>query len=214
MTEEPVEQRPTCAVNGTRLQYDSGDISESYSADRIASGQPVRRPFQHDGLLWICTSITGSGLTVSGNTEHEAYRLIPEHMFSGAPTTYAARTGTFEAAETARTDPEGFYHGVTVRHGRETFVLCGPPLRFVAEEVATLRNRSEPAGSIAIGPLLNCFAIQLIANSILPKGVPSFLLVVIQRQPISWRSQAFPARRRSSDPGVSRALGEPNDHPE
>jgi hypothetical protein len=58
-------------------------------------------------------------------------------MFSGTPTTYAARTGTFEAAETARNDPEGFYHAVTVRHGRETFVLCGPPLRFVAEETAT-----------------------------------------------------------------------------
>ena len=74
MTEKkPVGHRPTCAVNGTRLQFDRGDISESYSADRIASGQPVRKPFQHDGGLWICTGITGSGLTVSGNTEHEAY---------------------------------------------------------------------------------------------------------------------------------------------
>ena len=136
MTENLVEQRPTCAVHPSRLQYDSGDITESYSADRIASGQPVRKPFQHDGVLWICTSITGSGLTVSGNTEHEAYRLIPERMFSGTPTTYGARTGTFEMAEMARNDPEGFYHGVAVKHGRETFVLCGPPLRFVADEVA------------------------------------------------------------------------------
>jgi hypothetical protein len=137
VTEKPFEQRPTCAVNSTRLQYDSGDISESYSADRIASGRPVRKPFQHDGELWICTSITGPGLTVSGDTEHEAYRLIPERMFSGTPTTYAARTGTFEMAETARNDPSGFYHGVAVKYGRDMFVLSGPPLRVVPEEVAT-----------------------------------------------------------------------------
>jgi len=149
VTEKPVEQRPTCAVNGTRLQYDTGNISESYSADRIASGQPVRKPFRHDGALWICTSITGSGLTVSGDTEHEAYRLIPEHLFRGTPTTYAARIGTSEMAETARNDPDGFYHGVTVKHGHETFVLCGPPLRFVPEEVAT---PPEPAPK-APGPL-------------------------------------------------------------
>jgi hypothetical protein len=55
-------------------------------------------------------------------------------MFSGPPTTYAARTGTFEAAEAARNDCMGFYHGVTVKYGREPFVLCGPPLRFIAEE--------------------------------------------------------------------------------
>ena len=137
MTDKPVQQRPTCVVKAARLQFDSGDISESYSADRIGSGQPVRKPFQYEGVLWICTSITGSGLTVSGHTEHEAYRLIPERMFCGTPTTYAARTGTFETAETARNDPEGFYHGVSVKYGRETLVLCGPPLRFVAEDVAT-----------------------------------------------------------------------------
>lgn len=135
VTDDPVQQSPPCIVGATRLQYDSGDISESYSADRIGSGQPVRKPFQYDGALWICTSITGSSLTASGNAEHEAYRLIPKRMFSGTPTTYAARTDTFEAAEAARNDRDGFYHGVTVRHGHETLVLCGPPLRFVGEEV-------------------------------------------------------------------------------
>ena len=149
MTEKPVEQRPMCALNATRLHYDSGDISESYSADRIASGQPVRKPFQHDGALWICTSITGSGLTVSGTTEHEAYRIMPERMFTGTPTTYGTKIGTDDTAEAARNDPDGFYHGVTVKHGHETFVLCGPPLRFVPEEVATPPEQ----GRKAPGPL-------------------------------------------------------------
>jgi hypothetical protein len=112
------------------------DIKEAYSADRIASGQPVRKPFQHNGALWICTSITGSGLTASGSTEYEAYRLMPERLFDGMPTTYGTKIGTDEMADAARSDPTGFYHGVAVKYGREPFVLCGPPLRLVPEEVA------------------------------------------------------------------------------
>lgn len=135
-TETPIGERATCTTNPARLRFDGGDINDSYSADRIASDQPVRRPFEHDGELWICTSITGSGLTVSGSTEHEAYRLVLGRVFAGMPTTYGTRTRTAEAAEVARNDPNGFYHGVAVRLGRETFVLCGPPLRFVPEEVA------------------------------------------------------------------------------
>jgi hypothetical protein len=141
--ETPTVDRATCATNGARLRHDGGDIDDSYSADRIAADQPVRKPFQHDGALWICTSITGSGLTVSGSTEHEAYRLVPGRVFTGMPTTYGTRTSTGEAAETARNDPNGFYHGVAVKLGRETFVLCGPPLRFVPEEVA-MRPGADP----------------------------------------------------------------------
>jgi hypothetical protein len=141
--ETSAEERATCAVNAARLQHDAGDIDASYSADRIASGQPVRKPFQHDGALWICTSITGSGLTVSGSTEHEAYRLLPERLFGGTPTTYATRISTGELAEAARNDPNGFYHGVAVKYGREPFLLCGPPLTFIPEEVAA-RPGAEP----------------------------------------------------------------------
>jgi hypothetical protein len=144
-TEEPTEPHPTCAVRAARLEHDRGDINDSYSADRIASGQPIRKPFQHDGGLWICTSITGSGLTVSGSTEHEAYRIMPERAFTGTPTTYGEKIGTGEAAEAARKDPNGFYHGIAVKHGRETFVLCGPPLSFVPEEAPT-RPDWEPDG--------------------------------------------------------------------
>jgi hypothetical protein len=148
-TETPTEDRATCAVNAARLRYDGGDVNQSYSADRIASGQPVRKPFQHDGSLWICTGITGSGLTSSGSTEHEAYRIMPERMFTGTPITYGTRTATGDAAEAARNDPNGFYHAVAVKHGRETFVLCGPPLRFIAAEVAA-RPEQAPEGP---GPL-------------------------------------------------------------
>jgi hypothetical protein len=142
MTETPTAQRAICATSAFRLHSDGADIGNSYSADRIASAEPVRKPFRHDGALWVCTSITGSGLSGSGRAEHEAYRLVPERLFAGPPTTYAAKTGTGEAAEAARNDPSGFYHGIAVKHGPETFVLCGPPVRFVAEEIAA---GAEPA---------------------------------------------------------------------
>jgi hypothetical protein len=141
VTETPTDQYNSASAANTARLPQARNIDASYSADRIASGQPVRKPFQHDNAFWVCTGVTGSGLTGSGRTEHEAYRMMPESMFSGAPTTYGARIATGEMAEAARHDPNGFYHGVAVKHGHETFVLCGPPVRFIAEEAAA---RPEP----------------------------------------------------------------------
>lgn len=141
----PVEP-PTCPVSASRLSDDCGDINESYSADRIASNEPVRRPFKHDGALWVCTSITGSALTASGGPEHEAYRLVPKRMFSGPSSTYSEKTGTAESSDAARNDPNGFYHGMKVQFAAAAFVLCGPPLRFVAAERPEAdHSESEPA---------------------------------------------------------------------
>ena len=49
-----------------------GDISASYSADRIGMGQPVRKPFTWNGGLWVCVGIRYRG----GAETAEAYRLI------------------------------------------------------------------------------------------------------------------------------------------
>jgi hypothetical protein len=142
-TETSSERRTTCSVSAARLRHDRGDINASYSADRIASGQPVRKPFQHDGALWVCTGITGSGLTASGSTEHEAYRVVPVRAFEGKPASYSERTGTADSAEAARHDPKGFYHGMVVKLAGEALVLRGPPMRFVASN-APLRPGADP----------------------------------------------------------------------
>jgi hypothetical protein len=123
-------QRELCSVPATRLG-ERGDINRAYSADLIATNDRVRKPFQYLGELWVCTSITGWGLTRSGCTVYAAYRLTPERMFIGVPMTYHARTGTAETAEAARNDPFGFYHGMAVKHGSEAFVLLGPPVGFI-----------------------------------------------------------------------------------
>lgn len=137
--EAPSEQAsssemPPCVVPASRLSDDTGDIAESYSADRIGMGQPLRQPFKHEGALWICTAIRGAALTVTGSREHEAYRLVPERLFIGEPTTYSERIATAEAAEAARNDPAGFYHGMKVKFANAAFVICGPPARFVAAQ--------------------------------------------------------------------------------
>lgn len=38
-------------------QIGEGDIHASYSADRIAMSNAVRRPFQHAGARWVCVGI-------------------------------------------------------------------------------------------------------------------------------------------------------------
>jgi hypothetical protein len=93
----------------------------------------VRKPFKWRGALCVCTSFSGCGLTESGMPEHEAYRIVPAEMFTGAKTTYREKTARAETAEAARNDPSGFYPGMTVKHGTQSFVLCGPPIRFTAE---------------------------------------------------------------------------------
>lgn len=43
-------------------------------------------------------------------------------------------TAKAQRVETARADPNGFYHGMTVRHGGQTLVLSGPPVALVPGE--------------------------------------------------------------------------------
>lgn len=113
-----------------------GDIHSSYSADIIAQESKVRKPFTFAGSLWVVVGMSGHG----GVEQADAYRLIPARMFQGiAATTYREKTGTADGAESARADPLGFYHGMTVKCGKESYVLCGPPALFVAGP-----ERSEP----------------------------------------------------------------------
>lgn len=121
-----------CFVPEIRLG-DRGDIYRSYSADLIATAERVRTPFHHHGQIWVCISIAGCAITRSGFKELEAYRLTPSSLFVGVATTYRHRTSTADAAEAARSDPLGFYHGMIVKKGSDQFVMTGPPVCFVPD---------------------------------------------------------------------------------
>jgi len=144
-TGEPAEvfhdaKKLTIPVSPARLawgQYDhrrnrdsgEGDIHASYSADTIASAGKIRKAFRWQAHLMVTVGLS----RVGGIEQAEAYRLIPVKAFSGATMSYAEKIGTAESAEAARNDPNGFYHGMTVKQGGEMFVLSGPPVVFVAE---------------------------------------------------------------------------------
>lgn len=115
----------------TEKTLGQGDIYASYSADRIAMSQPIKKPFQFHGSLWVCVSMR----SYHGAFSIEAYRLVHPSQFDGAPTTYTEKTFDGDAA---RADQSGFYHGMTVKHGGASFVLCGPPLTLIPGQTAQL----------------------------------------------------------------------------
>lgn len=105
-----------------------GDINGSYSADRIGMGQPVRKPFTWRGAQWVCTGMEWR----DGIASAEAYRLVDPWIFDGELVSYATKVAN---AEAARADPNGFYHGMAVKHAGVILVLSGPPVTFVEGEV-------------------------------------------------------------------------------
>lgn len=102
-------------------------IHASYSGDRISEHQPVRKPFLHDGKFYISTGGSGGS--------EEAYLLMPRDAFTGEVRTYSVPPGREydEYYESLRNDPNGFYHGMLVKQGKEEHVLVGPEVTFVLE---------------------------------------------------------------------------------
>jgi len=132
MTETFVKSVAVCP---TRLAYGAwshranrtvgqGDISAAYSADRIGLGEAVRSPFRYEGALWVTVDTSGDGC--------RAYRLIAPEVFADTTMTY--REGCADG-DAARSDPNGFYHGMRVWHVGNDRVLCGPPVLFVPGEI-------------------------------------------------------------------------------
>lgn len=110
-------------------------VSESYSADRIAEKGPVRKPFKYQGKFYI-SSGGSSGGKVDPRRKEEAYQIVPRSEFKGDPQWYGRRIqpGDDDWAEQRRQQPDGFYHGMLVKHGQVDCVLVGPPLLFVEKE--------------------------------------------------------------------------------
>ncbi|WP_417850290.1 hypothetical protein [Thalassoglobus sp.] len=102
-------------------QIGEGDIYRAYSADTIALEGRIRRPFQFQGSLFATTSVHGGE-----DFKAEAYRLQLPELFNEQTMTYAERCRSNDP----RSNPNGFYHGMLVRHGKQEYVLVGPPQQF------------------------------------------------------------------------------------
>ncbi|MEQ8287876.1 hypothetical protein [Thalassospira sp.] len=100
-----------------------GDISASYSSDRIGIGEPIRQPFRWKAAFWV-----NSGRWYRNHEQRiEAYQLIPLDLFEGEARRYAEIVADGDAA---RRSPLGFYHGIKVEHGGKLYVLIGKPQIF------------------------------------------------------------------------------------
>jgi hypothetical protein len=102
-----------------------GDIVASYSADRIGTDQPIRKPFTFQGSPWVCVSLRSR----NGATVAEAFRLTKAEVFDRQPVSYSEKTADSEAA---RNDPNGFYDRMKVQYAGKAHVLRGPPALFAA----------------------------------------------------------------------------------
>ena len=108
-------------------QIGEGDISASYSADTIGLEGRVRKPFVWQNALWVNTGTISNG----PHRSVSAYSLIPVRFFEGEPQTY---NQIVQDNVSARKRPEGFYHGMSVKHGKQDMVLIGPSVTFVPSE--------------------------------------------------------------------------------
>ncbi len=124
--ENAIEVSPSRLEHGTwchkrNRTIGEGDIAASYSADRIGSEMPIRKPFSHAGALWVAGGTCGASA--------RAYRLVHPSLFDGETFTYGERVAD---GNRGRRSKEGFYHGMKVTHRGEIMVMCGPEITFVA----------------------------------------------------------------------------------
>lgn len=106
---------------------DPSKASASYSADLIAMTGKVRKPVSHGGDLWVSVGSAGTATHRITNM----YRLVLAADFDGEVTTYTEKTSVWRdedkyPGDYARNDPNGFYHGMKVQNGGNSYVLCGP----------------------------------------------------------------------------------------
>jgi hypothetical protein len=99
----------------------------SYSADVIAMNSKVRKPVSCGGDLWVSVGSSGS----AAHRLVKMYRLVQLADFDGMVTHYNEKTAIWRDGDKypgdyARNDPNGFYHGMKVSNGSNTYVLFGP----------------------------------------------------------------------------------------
>jgi len=123
-------------VDPARLEYQTGDIGRSHSADTIGAhnSSTVRQPFKFRGQEWVGTGGLYPGLHSQERRYVEAYCVVLRSHFEGKVNHYlsgADDEGAYtDHYERLRQQPDGFYHGMLVMRGKTEWVLVGPPIRF------------------------------------------------------------------------------------
>jgi len=138
-TNSPVEVSAERLSSGTwchdsERKLDEGDIISAYSADMIAFEGRIRTPFQFKGALYSTIGTRGRGRI----EEAMAYRLLTPKMFGEPTSTYDEKV----REDNPRANPNGFYHGMVVKHRTTQYVLVGPAKTFRPSDEPVLQQGS------------------------------------------------------------------------
>jgi len=132
---EQAAEKPTKIYVEVDNKFLTEHVEPSCSCGTIAErGSIVKKPFAYGGKLYIATGSwpAGDGL------EWNCYQLMPKDDFKGETRTYSVPKGQNyeEYYESLRNDPNGFYHGMLVKRGKNDCVLVGPKISFVAKSIS------------------------------------------------------------------------------
>lgn len=116
--------REIVAVDPKRLDWPTGDIGRSYSAQSLCEDGAVKSPFRFRGGEWVNTG----GMFHAGEGWIECFRIVPPEAFDGPSAPYREHGFLTGGAR----ERFGGYHGMSAKHGSRAVVLQGPPLIFVA----------------------------------------------------------------------------------
>lgn len=89
---------------------DKGAAHRSYRADLICDSKRIRKPVRCNGDRWVNLG----GVYYRGTYKGEMYRLCVPEEFDGSIIPEGA----------------GYYHGMAVKYGTETLIICEPSLPF------------------------------------------------------------------------------------
>lgn len=113
-------------VGPERLEFERGDIANSYSADTLAMEGRTRKPFQFRGALWVNTG----GWSHRGKSALKCYRIVSVEQFDGPHAPYSEHDWVL--ARAGGRDNLGSYHGMSAEQGGREIVLQGPPIIVVS----------------------------------------------------------------------------------
>jgi len=124
------------------------EVNKTYSAQAIAEGKPIKKPFAFLGKNYV--SIGGHG--IPGRPGEICYQVIEKEAFSGKALPYKEHNKD----ESTLNNPNGSYHSMLVKYDKRDYVLSGPPITFYQGETAKkVAEKKTPPPAPKTMPKLN-----------------------------------------------------------
>lgn len=113
---------------------ESGPWYQSISCASLAQEGRIHKPFLLNGRYYVAmgASYRPLGANNEDRNEYRAWRVVPIERWDtvkfGNPSSYHDVVSSLRRRDKARSSVRGFYHGMTAKVGKATWVLLGPPV--------------------------------------------------------------------------------------